>query len=74
MFVLKKSSQFKKKSNTSASNQLAKNLDYLYHNANFCVTIPFQKKSVLTTPNVKNKFWSSYETLEDLKVPVKWKW
>jgi len=32
---------------------------------NFCATVlNVSKKSFLTTPNVENKFWSSYATLE----------
>ena len=38
----------------------------LHHIANFCATVLniFSKKIFLTTPNVENKFWVLYETLE----------
>ena len=41
--------------------------DYLHRTTNFCTTILnifSLKKSFLTTLNVENKFWTSYETLE----------
>ena len=59
----------KKLATNSLSDKWTKSLYwdyYLHHNVNFCGTVlkspPWQKKTFLTTPNVENQFWSSYET------------
>ena len=58
----------KKESTRRSSNKWKTTLyrDYSHRIANLCTTVSIssQRKLFLTTPNVQNRFWSSYETLE----------
>ena len=60
--------EFITESTRSSSNEWTKTYyqDYLHRTANFFTTVLniFLKRSFLTTPNVKNECWTSYEALE----------